>query len=69
MARSRPRKRRRTSSGSGGSLTGLRGGFRGLLGKKDPNKKESLASQIFTYLLMAAAVGFLLYKLLHKFLR
>jgi hypothetical protein len=58
--RDRDKKKRK----SGGTMSGLRGGFKsavGMGGKK--GKKESLASKIITWALLAAAVGVLIYRL------
>jgi hypothetical protein len=56
------RKKKRSKSG-GGTLSGLRGGFKGVVGAgKSRGKKESLLSKFITYLLLAAAVGVLIYR-------
>jgi hypothetical protein len=57
------RRKKRTRSSSG-KLTGLRSGFKGLLGGGGGGgkKKESLASKIISWLLLAAALGLLIYK-------
>ena len=48
---------------SGGKLSGLRSGFRGMVGAGGGGKKkETLTSKILTYLLLAAAVGLLIYR-------
>jgi hypothetical protein len=44
-----------------GTLSGLRGGFKGLVGG-GPKKKESLLGKAITYLLIAAAVGVLIWR-------
>jgi hypothetical protein len=56
------RKKRRPRSSSGGKLSGLRAGFKGIVGTGGSKKKESLASKIITYLLLAAAVALLIYR-------
>ena len=49
---------------SGGTLSGLRGGFKSAVGVGNRSKrKESPASRIITWLLLAAAVGVLIYRL------
>ncbi|MGZ6143561.1 MAG: hypothetical protein ACXWLM_09485 [Myxococcales bacterium] len=44
-------------AGGGGFLSRMRGGFQGMAGA-GPKKKESLASKIVTWVLLAAAVYF-----------
>lgn len=56
------RKRRGEGSGRGGALSGLRGGFKGVVGQGPRRKKESTLSRVLSYLLFAAAVGVLLYR-------
>lgn len=57
------RKKRRPRSSSGGKLSSLRAGFKGMVGTGGGSqKKESLASKIITYLLLAAAVALLIYR-------
>jgi hypothetical protein len=45
----------------GGTLSGLRGGFKGLVGGGQ-KKKESLLGKVITYLLIAAAVAVLIWR-------
>jgi hypothetical protein len=55
---------RKKSKSGGGTLSGLRGGFKSAVGVGGRAKrKESLASKLITYLLLAAAVGVLIYRL------
>ena len=57
------RKKKRTRGSSGGKLSGLRTGFKGILGAGGGSKKkESLASRILTYVLLAVAIGLLVYR-------
>jgi hypothetical protein len=48
---------------SGGSLSGLRGGIKSFVGASgSQKKKESTLSKIVSYLLLAIAVGLLIYR-------
>jgi len=60
----RSKKKRRGSSGgkrSGQTMSSFRGGLKGLVGQ-GPKKKESTLSRVITYLLLAAAIAFLVYR-------
>jgi hypothetical protein len=61
----RSKKKRRGGSGKRGgggqTMSGFRGGFKGLVGQ-GPKKKESTLSRVITYLLLAAAIAFLVYR-------
>lgn len=50
-----------TEDNPGGTMSSLRGGFRGLVGG-GPKKKESLLGKVITYALIAAAVGVLIWR-------
>ncbi len=43
-------------------MGGMRSGFKGLVGTGGGKKKESSLSKVLTYLLIAAALGVLLYR-------
>lgn len=62
----RKNKKKRGGGGgsSGGTMSSLRGGFRGIVGVggKKSSKPESFASKILTYVLLAAAIGMLIYR-------
>jgi hypothetical protein len=55
--------RGKRKSKSGQTLSGLRGGFKSAVGAGRSKRKESLASKIITWTLLAAAVGVLIYRL------
>ena len=59
------REKKRKKKSSGGRLSNLRSGFKSFVGTGggQKKKKESLASKIITYALLAAAVGILIYRL------
>jgi hypothetical protein len=59
------KEKKRKKKSSGGRLSNMRSGFKSFVGTggSKQKKKESLASKILTYLLLAAAVGVLIYKL------
>ena len=63
MAKSKKRKKKkkRGQQGSGGTMSSLRGGMKNLVGQ-GPKKKESTASKLLTYVLLAAAIGLLIYR-------
>jgi hypothetical protein len=55
---------RRSGGGRSGRLSGMRSGMKSLVGTGGKNKKkESLVSKIITYLLLAAAIAFLAYRI------
>lgn len=63
----RKKSRRRSSSGGGGKmrLSGMRDGMKSFVGTSTRSrKKESPLSRILTYLLIAAAVGVLVWRFL-----
>jgi hypothetical protein len=65
VATKRKKKKRRgaaTASKRSGAMTGLRGGLKGIVGQGGPRKKESALSRWVSYLLLAAAVGLLIYR-------
>jgi hypothetical protein len=66
LAKKRDKKKSRSSSKSG-ALSGMRMGFKGLVGQgsKTP-KKESTLSKVVTWTLLAAAIAFLAYRLLTR---
>jgi preprotein translocase subunit SecG len=58
----RKRKKKKGSRGKGGGrLSGMRSGMKSFVGTGS-KKKESALSKIITYLLIAAAVGLLIYR-------
>lgn len=59
------KKRRGGTSGSSktGGISGMRSGIKSMVGQ-GPKKKESLASKILTWVLLAAAVALLIYRFL-----
>ncbi len=68
MAKPRKKKKRRGKSGggksggkSGGSLSGMRGGMKSMVGQ-GPKRKESPFSKVLTWVLGAAVVALLLYR-------
>lgn len=63
------RKGRRRGGGQGtaahgGLLGGFRGGFKGVVGQGPRRRRESLLSRILSYVLLAAALAVLAYRLL-----
>lgn len=57
-------KKKGKAGGKSGALSSLRGGFKSAVGVGgSKRKKESLASKIITWTLLAAAVGVLIYRL------
>lgn len=56
-----PVESKESDDGPGGTMSSLRGGFKGLIGG-GPRKKESLVGKVITYLLIAAAVGVLIWR-------
>ena len=61
------KKKKRGDGGGGGGrrsgmMSGMRSGFKGVVGTGKSNKKESPLGRVVTYLLLAAAVGMLLYR-------
>lgn len=72
MAQRRKKKKRRgSSSGSGGSkgssgtMGSFRGGMKRIVGQ-GPKRKETTLSRVLTYVLLAAALGLLAYRLLNR---
>jgi hypothetical protein len=66
MATQRKKKRRKGGGGRssrGGAMSGLRGGLKGMVGQ-GPRRKESSLSKVLTWVLLAAAIGVLAYRLL-----
>jgi hypothetical protein len=66
MGTKRKKKKRRGGSGGGsrgGAMSGLRGGFKGVVGQ-GPRRKESSLSKVLSWALLAAAIGVLAYRLL-----
>ena len=62
MAKRRKKKKRR-GSGGGGGLSGMRQGMKSFVGTStQKKKKQSPLSKLLTYLLLAAAVGVLIYR-------
>lgn len=64
MAKPRKKKKRRGKSGrsgGGGSLSGMRGGMKSMVGR-GPKKKESTFSRVFTWALGIAVVVLLIYR-------
>lgn len=61
------RKKKRSKGGGGGSrsgaMSGLRGGLKGMVGQ-GPRRKESSLSKVLSWILLAAAIGVLAYRLL-----
>jgi hypothetical protein len=74
VAQRRKKKKRRgssSSSGSGGKSgsTGTMGSFRGGMKRvvgQGPKRKETTFSRVITYVLLAAALGLLAYRLLSR---
>ena len=65
MAKPRKKKKRRGSSGggkSGGSLSGFRGGMKAMVGQ-GPKRKESGLSRVLTWVMGAAVVALLAYRI------
>ncbi len=60
MATKKKRKKKRRSQ-SGGSISGMRSGIKGLVGQ-GPKKKESTFSRVLTWVLLAAAAGLVAYR-------
>jgi len=58
------KKKRRSGKGGSGSgrLSGMRQGMKSFVGTGGSKKKQSTFSKILTYLLLAAAVGLLIYR-------
>lgn len=66
MASKRKKVKRRggkSKGGGSGGITGLRGGIKSMVGQ-GPKKKETVASKILTWVLLAAAVAVLIYRFL-----
>ncbi len=65
MSSKRKKKKRRGSSkgGKSGGISSMRGGIKSMVGQ-GPKKKESTASKILTWVLLAAAVAVLIYRFL-----
>ncbi len=68
MAQKRKKKKSGNASGRGGNtMGGLRSGFKGILGGGGKTKKkDSLLSTILGYVLIAAALGLLIYRFLQR---
>lgn len=67
MAKQKKRKKKRRSGGGGGGgsgrMSGMRQGMKSFVGTSPrQKKKQSTLSKILTYLLLAAAVGLLIYR-------
>ena len=65
MAQTRKKKKRRGGSGgkkSGGSLSGFRGGMKSMVGQ-GPKRKETTFSKVLTWVMGAAVVALLIYRL------
>ncbi len=61
------RKKKKSSGSSGGKLSSFRSGFKGLVGTGGKQKKkESLASKIITWVLVAAAVALVAYRIYQR---
>jgi hypothetical protein len=57
------KKKRRGGGGGGGRMSGMRQGMKSFVGTGTrQKKKQSTLSKILTYLLLAAAVGLLIYR-------
>lgn len=54
---------RRTRARQGGLLGGLRGGFKGIVGQGPRRRPESTLSRWLSYVLLAAALALLIYRL------
>lgn len=63
MAKRDRKKKGRGRRGGSGRLSGMRSGMKSLVGTGGKKKKESLLSKIITYVLLAAAVAFLAYRI------
>ena len=67
MGTTKRKKKKRRGGSSGGSrsgaMSGLRGGLKGIVGQ-GPRRKESSLSKVLSWLLLAAAIGVLAYRLL-----
>lgn len=55
------KKKKRSKGSAGGTMSGMRTGLKGLAGT-GPKKKEGLLGRLVTYLLLAAAIGLLIYR-------
>jgi len=60
--KARKKKRSSGDGGSKGSLSGMRGGIKGLVGQGGARKKESLLGQAVTYLLILAVIAVVIYR-------
>ncbi len=65
MSKKKKKKKKRGGRSGGGSsgISSMRGGIKSFVGQ-GPKKKESLGSRILTWVLLAAAVGVLIYRFL-----
>ena len=64
MAKPRKKKKRRGKSSGGkggGSLSGMRGGMKAMVGQ-GPKRKESTFSRVVTWVMGAAVVALLIYR-------
>jgi hypothetical protein len=57
----RRRKKKKKGGSKGGRLSGMRSGMKSFVGT-GPKKKESTLSKVITFVLIAAAVGLLIYR-------
>lgn len=66
MATTKRKKRKRRggegTASRGNTMANMRGGLKGLVGQGKRRSKESTLSKVFSYLLLAAAVGLLIYR-------
>ena len=57
----RKKKKKKGRGGGSGRLSGMRSGMKSFVGT-GPKKKESTLSKVITFLLLAAAIGLLIYR-------
>ena len=60
------KQKKRGSRGGSGRLSGMRSGMKSFVGTGKSKKKESTLSRIIWYLILAAAIGFVVY---YRFIR